>query len=78
MPIKMDTMPTELPEIKSEIKAEDFISNSSGNDSPHQQTTSQTPNTLVDPQLQSATTTCGWVGKYIFILLFLKLIKLWP
>ena len=66
MPIKMDTLPlTELPEIKSEIKAEDFISNSSGNDSPHQQTTtSQTPNTLVDPQLQSATTTCGWVGQY--------------
>ena len=61
----MDTMPTELPEIKSEIKAEDFINNSSGNDSPHQP--SQTPNTLVDPQLQSATTTCGWVG---IILLF--------
>ena len=70
MPIKMDTMPTELPEIKSEIKAEDFISNSSGNDSPHQQTTSQTPNTLVDPQLQSATTTCGWVGQYFFFIIF--------
>ena len=56
-------MPTELPEIKSEIKAEDFITNSSSNDSPHH--SSQTPNTLVDPQLQSATTTCGWVGKKI-------------
>ena len=68
MPIKMDTMPTELPEIKSEIKAEDFINNSSGNDSPHQP--SQTPNTLVDPQLQSATTTCGWVGKSFIYFIF--------
>ena len=67
MPIKMDTMPTELPEIKSEIKAEDFITNSSSNDSPHH--SSQTPNTLVDPQLQSATTTCGWVGKKLHFLI---------
>ena len=43
MPIKMEAVP-ELPEIKSEIKAEDFISASStaSNQSPHQQ--SHTPN----------------------------------
>lgn len=62
MPIKMEAVP-ELPEIKSEIKAEDFISAAaaaSGQDqSPSQQ--SGTPNTLVDHTLQSATA-CGWVG----------------
>ena len=58
MPIKMEAVP-ELPEIKSEIKAEDFISASStaSNQSPHQQ--SHTPN-LVE-QIQNPAN-CGWVG----------------
>jgi len=56
MPIKMEAVP-ELPEIKSEIKAEDFISASStaSNQSPHQQ--SHTPN-LVE-QIQNPAN-CGW------------------
>ena len=61
MPIKMEAVP-ELPEIKSEIKAEDFISASStqaSNQSPHQQ--SHTPN-LVE-QIQNPAN-CGWVGNY--------------
>ena len=74
MPIKMEAMP-DLPEIKSEIKAEDFISSSvntsvsasvgqpvADNNSPHHQPQQAgTPNNLVDHQLQSATA-CGWVG----------------
>ena len=61
MPIKMEAVP-ELPEIKSEIKAEDFISASStqaSNQSPHQQ--SHTPN-LVE-QIQNPAN-CGWVGNH--------------
>ena len=77
MPIKMETVP-ELPEIKSEIKAEDFIVNSSvqvasttDNNSPlHQPTQAGTPNNLVDSthhQLQNASA-CGWVGKFLKLL----------
>lgn len=54
----MEAVP-ELPEIKSEIKAEDFIS--ANNQSPHGQ--SHTPN-LVE-QIQNPAN-CGWVG-LIFI-----------
>ena len=67
----MEAMP-ELPVIKSEIKAEDFISVGTAagsatpnvqqeNHSPHHQPQQAgTPN-LVDHQLQSAAA-CGWVG----------------
>ena len=74
MPIKMEAMP-ELPEIKSEIKAEDFISSSVNTTTPvgqtadhsphHQPQQAGTPNNLVDHQLQSATA-CGWVGCLFF------------
>ena len=60
----MEAVP-ELPEIKSEIKAEDFIS--ANNQSPHGQ--SHTPN-LVE-QIQNPAN-CGWVG-LIFIFTFSSL-----
>ena len=91
MPIKMEAMPgnLELPEIKSEIKAEDFITSNSvhnntnttsvgqsDNHSPHHQPQQAgTPNHLVDPhQLQSATACGGWVGKFFIILLIALLV----
>ena len=79
MPIKMEAMP-ELPEIKSEIKAEDFISSSVNTTTPvgqtadhsphHQPQQAGTPNNLVDHQLQSATA-CGWVGCLFFVLIMI-------
>ena len=66
MPIKMEAVP-DLPEIKSEIKAEDFINSGVTTDhSPHHQPQQAgTPNNLVDHQLQSAAA-CGWVGFHFF------------
>ena len=78
MPIKMESVP-ELPEIKSEIKAEDFINSGAvstaggsaatssaqaADHSPHHQPQqAQTPSNIVDHQLQTATA-CGWVGSF--------------
>ena len=77
MPIKMEAMPgnLELPEIKSEIKAEDFITSNSvhnntnttsvgqtvsDNHSPHHQPQQAgTPNHLVDPHQLQSATACG-------------------
>ena len=65
----MEAVP-ELPEIKSEIKAEDFINSvnnahqvTENNHSPqhHANQAASTPG-LVDHQLQNAA--CGWVGTY--------------
>jgi len=82
MPIKMEAMPgnLELPEIKSEIKAEDFITSNSvhnntnttsvgqtvsDNHSPHHQPQQAgTPNHLVDPHQLQSATACGGWGQF--------------
>lgn len=57
MPIRMEGM-TELPELKSEIKAEDFVSSHDSSASPISQQQS--------PGQQQIQNNCNWVGKYTF------------
>ena len=75
MPIKMETVaaaPTttsDLPEIKSEIKVEDFCNtNTDGSNSvvPQQQQQQQQPVVSTEHQMHQAQNNCNWVGHQHF------------
>ncbi len=78
MPIRMEAAVAELPEIKSEIKAEDFCElHSAQNHQPQQQPTPESQQQQQPPQQQpppeqqqqqpvvTTTTANNWVGKTI-------------